>query len=328
MVASTPKWRSVSTSVSATRSAAFAGWPLCGRERRRSARSGSRYSPGGSGPSKRRSCELSTELSAASANGKCVASTGSVSSLPCSWSSRRGGNSGDDSSESGGASASANSASPSTGGRVEAGKAGAAALTADAVCTAARAVCRATWRPACADRRSIAPADAPVTSRQPPRMAKTARIVTPTPPVRASKTMYSRPPRTPPYSCMRSMSNEVGAGRSGPSPKRPAPNASRNAIDSVMSPVRNGRRSSRPLRASNSPPIARSPRGSSTDALPTSVSKTTETLSPTKPPSQENQNTMARKIPPARRPRPVSSPCWCSRPGGPFCARPAPFGRA
>ena len=229
---------SVSTSVSAIRSAAVAGWPLCGRERRRSARSGSRYSPGGAGPSKRRSCELSTELSAGSSRGKAARRRPDpvVLRLP-------------------GAGRAAGAATPATerrrrrrndvrelrlavdGSRVGAGPAAARRGRLDGrrgVAGSPGRVPRDVARRRARTGAAIAPADAPVTRRQPPRNGEARRgCVTPTPPMRAcERRCTARPPRTPPYSCRRSRSNEVerrprrDRARSGL-----PPNASRTAID-------------------------------------------------------------------------------------------------
>ena len=85
-VASIPKCLSVSTSTSAVRSEARAGWASCWRERRSSVRSGSRYSPGGGGASKSRSWEGAASspdvVSASSPVSTCSASKAGSRSEP------------------------------------------------------------------------------------------------------------------------------------------------------------------------------------------------------------------------------------------------------
>src|SRR4051812_40696869 len=76
-------------------------------------------------------------------------------------------------------------------------------------------------------------------------------------------------------------------------------------------PVRNGRTSTRSLRATISAPTIASAAGSPSIALPISASSPSAIQPPTYPPFQPAQTTAARNAPSASSPSPISSGCWC-----------------
>src|SRR5262245_2693223 len=82
---------------------------------------------------------------------------------------------------------------------------------------------------------------------------------------------------------------------------------------STESPSRNGRTSTSALRVSISPPTTTSTSGTPSAASPNTSPIASAIHSPTTPPCQPSQRSVARKIPVATSPRPISSGWWWPR---------------
>ena len=279
-VASTPKCASVSTSTWAVRALTSAESPRVGGLAFKSARSGRRYSAPPFDVSK---------ASAASSVGS------SVGSAPGS-----GGSSGGGSAENGpDATTSGYAATPSTGtAGVRSGRAGESTPSSDpsgspqsahSMLSIDRRATLPAWRTALPERRSRAPADAPVTSRNPASTSATPTMRAPASPRTCARPPPSAEPTEPPWA---------------------SPSATISPTTPRARPVRNGRRSTIFERTSISPPMPRSAAGTTSFAVPSASSSHPATCAPMGPPSQPSHSTVATTSPDATRPSPQSSGCW------------------